>query len=312
MVYFFYGENEFELNRAVAKLRDEFLHENPADSVAKFDMTETEPDRIFAEIINVNLFAPRRFFVIKDVFANKLFVEKLSEFLSRIPAENEVILVDQKPDKRTKIFKDLVAKTTAREFKILREWELQKWLADEVDSRKVAMDAAAQGELLNLVSGEENPQPRIAMELDKFANLNCEITIEEVREMVEPNLAADTFAIFAMAVRGERENLAREIAKLKSSGENSNQLFGLIGSQLFALAVAKTAGTGGDVAKQFKIHPFQLGKMSSLAREISAADIENFARILAAADAKMKLSDENAAWRILEIALAKITKIAKN
>jgi len=311
VICFFYGENDFELNRAVAKLRGEFIRENGAEAVAKFDASETESDKVFAEIINVNLFAPRRFFVIKNVFANKLFAEKLPEFLSRIPDENDVILTDAKPDKRTKIFKDLIAKTTAREFKILREWELKKWLAGEVNSRKIIMKNEAQDELLDLLSGEENPQNRAAQELDKFANLGSEITLKKVREIVEPNLASNAFEIFNLALRGKHKKCAQELAKLRDSREDANRFLGLLASQIFALMAVVFDDGKTDLAKELKIHPFQLQKSRDVARSLGDKNqqksrVKQLAKILAEIDAKMKLSRSDEAWTLVEIALAKI------
>lgn len=309
MIHFFYGENDFEINRSTTQICDKFANENGTDSITKFDASEVEADKIFSEIVNVNLFAPRRLFVIKNAFSNKIFIEKLSDFLSRIPDENDVILLEKKPDKRTKIYKDLIKKANAKEFKILREFDLKKWLNSEVKSQKINMKSLAQNELINLLNGEENPQNKIAKELEKFALFDKEITTEKVREIIEPNLASNAFEILNLAIKNEREKCAAELKKLRESGEDTNRFLGLIASQIFALAGAIYGGE--NAAKELKIHPFQLSKMREIAQTFGDENaqknrIKKMSEIVAKADAKIKLSRADEAWIVLEVALSKM------
>jgi hypothetical protein len=87
---------------------------------------------------------------------------------------------------------------------------------------------------------------------------------------------------------------------------------GLLASQVFALAAAIVAGTSADVARELKIHPFQLSNMSSVARALGNADeqkrkIKKIAAKLADIDANMKLSRADAAWGYVEAGLGQFS-----
>jgi DNA polymerase-3 subunit delta len=307
VISFFYGENTFAMEQEIGTLQRAFTQKHTVDAVAKYDASDSDPEYIFAELVNVTLFSPQRFFVIKNVFSSKVFVEKLGDFLPRIPSEYVVILSDVKPDKRTKLFKTLRAHAEMKEFKILREWEVKKWLSDEVRRRSIAMDVAAQEELLRAVSGEENVQQRLAQELDKFSLLHGTIDAQNVREIVEANPATNAFDIFALAMRGDRAGVVREIKNLRHNGEDANRFFGLLASQVFALTGAVYGGS--DAATLLKVHPFQLSNMHELAHAIGDMSAQKkftqkLTRQLAETDAKIKLSRADEAWEVITAMLA--------
>lgn len=302
------------MRQSIEILTRKFSDQNGADSVQKIDAAEADSSKIWAELLNVSLFAPRRLFVIKNAGEDKLFWEKLNENLPRIPDETDVIFCSKKPDKRTKTFKDLVkaAGENSREFLNLKNYEMKSWLSQTARELNIQIDGGAVDELVSATAGDSaNQQARLMTELTKLATLNRAISVDDVRKFVEPNLSANAFEILNLALNSEREKAAREIEKMRNSGEDANKFLGLIASQIFALAAAVFGGenANADLAKKLKIHPFQLSSMKSLARNLSKNDVRKIARIWAETDAKMKLSRADEAWVLVEVALAKISNL---
>lgn len=307
MIYFFYGENDYEREQKIRAIRAKFTPEN----ITVLSLTDADLELVSREIFGADLFRSTKLFILKDVFANadtRAFLEDFLANLNRLPDENSIILTDTKPDKRTKIFKDLLAAATAQEFPPLKDYELKKWLAGEVATRKLSLDAAAQSELVARKLGETNPQNAIALELDKLANLTGKIDAQKIRELVDDNPATNAFEILNLALDGQREKLHAEIAKLKNSSEDPNRFLGLLTSQILALAAVIFAVP--DAAKTLKISPFQLTRARESFREIHATNREDFAknltRKLAETDAKMKLSAAEDSWILVENFLATI------
>lgn len=314
-IEFFYGDNEYEISRKIAAERARFN----LDQIKIFDVMENEPDTIFREILNIDLFATEKLFILKNIFAKKDFPALLLENISRIPDGNSLILVDEKPDKRTKKFKELIAKIDSEEFAKLKDWQLKAWLESEVNSRKILMKNVAQSELISRKLGEVDPQRAIASELDKLSSLNGEVTPARIREFVDENPAINTFEILNFAITAAsapevkireqaRAEIHSEIAKLKTSGEDPNRFMGLLASQIFAITAAVFA-KNEDVAS-LKIHPFQLNKARDSIQKISSVERTDFAKNLtmklARTDAKLKLSSADSGWILIENFLANL------
>jgi DNA polymerase III delta subunit len=237
--------------------------------------------------------------------------EKLGENFGRVPDDTDIIVIAAKPDKRTKTYKELLKLAKAREFSIPKPAELKNWLFDEVRAAGLTIDAAAASELLTITSGDNNPQARLSSEIAKFRTLGRPVDVDLVRQIVEPNLATNAFDILNLTLTGQRSEVAAELKNLRNSGEDANKFFGLLMTQVFALAAAVFVGSDAETARQLKIHPFQLSKARDLARELGdgAAGkrcVRKITKTLADTDAKMKLSHADEAWVLVEAALARI------
>jgi len=299
------------MRRQVAAVAAAFAGKNGADSVTKIDAGEIEPQNLIAEIVNINMFAPQRLIVVSGFENAKAAWEKIGENLARVPDEVDLIIATTKPDKRTKTFKDLIKVAKTREFPKLQGRSLQKWAADEAAEHKIKINPDAIDELISATSGDGDPQARLASEIAKLGTLNRPVDIELVRQIVEPNLATNAFEILDLAIAGQRRKVAEELKLLRESGEDANKFFGLLASQVFALAAAMLAGSDSEIACDLKIHPFQLSKARDLARQLASKSeqkrrVKKITHVLADTDAKIKLARADEAWTLIEVALAKL------
>jgi DNA polymerase III delta subunit len=311
MIYFYHGENEFATRRQIEAVAAKFAEQHGAEAITRLDASEIEPQSLLAEIVNINMFAPQRLVLVKNAGSSKTAWEILGENLGRVPDETDLVIMMAKPDKRTKTYKELLKIAKAREFPTLKPAELKKWLLDEAHVMGLKINAAAADELLTATGGDSNQQARLAAEIAKFQVLGRSVDVELVREVVEPNLATNAFDVLNLAIAGKRREVAAELKNLRESGEDANKFFGLLASQVFALAAATLASSDAETARNLKIHPFQLSKMRDLARELGDGSAQKrrakeITRILAETDARIKLSRADEAWALIEVALTRL------
>jgi len=306
MIYFFYGENDFALRRSADELIAKFTHEISLDAISKLDASETDAQQLIAEIVGVSLFAPQRLIVIKNVDQNREFWRILDDNLMRIEeSPNDVLLFANAPDKRTKTYKNLLKKATTREFSLLRHYEIPRWIIAESAKLNIKIQPDTAEELAVICSDD---QWRIWRELEKLAALGRVVDKKLIQEFIEPDISANAFEILNLALTGDLAQAQDELQKLRGQGEDANKFLGLLTSQLFALTGAIYGGSDSDVAKDLKIHPFQLGKMRDLARDLDRPreHVKRLTRILAETDARMKLSNSDEAWTLVGVMLGKI------
>jgi len=311
VIYFYYGENDFARLSQIEAVVTKFSEQHGAAAITRLDASATESPDLLAEIVNINLLAPRRLIIVKDADHDRKTWETLGENLLRVPDETDLIIIATKPDKRTKTFNSLLKSAKTREFSNLNPQEMKNWLRQEVQAAGLKIDAAAIDELLIITGGDSDQQARLATEIAKLRALDRSVDVDLVRQIVEPNLATNAFAILNLAIAGNRRAVTIELKNLREAGEDANKFFGLLASQIFALASAVFAGTDAETARNLKIHPFQLMKMRDLADELGDAAeqkqrVRKITQIFADTDAKMKLSRAEDAWVLIETSLAKI------
>ena len=309
MIHFLYGDNDFLIDCYVEQIRTDFLHRHRDGGVVQIDVGNVTPAAIMAQLTAVSLFTMNQLIIIKaftSIADNWTLLEKNIDY---IPETTEVILTDIKSLSKvknlaiTKTFKKLKAGgADIRKMELIKPWKMEEWLADVVKDRNLPIDKNAQRKLLELTSGSDNQQARLATELDKLGSLAEPITVDVVAKYVQPDINANAFAILEMAILGNSSDAMAMLKQLQLSGEDSNRFMGLLASQLLALTAAITGA-------KLKINPYQLSQAQKLASQLgnSNAQISKLKRIstrLAELDEQIKLSTPEDAWSRIEIALA--------
>ena len=306
VIYLYYGDNDLLRKRAVDELTTAFVAKYGADAVSQINCSDIEPQQLIAEIVNANLFAPERLLLLEDVDRNSAAWALLGDNLGRIADGTSLVVAARSPDKRTRTFKVLKSTASVKEFQPLKGRELSDWLHRELAENKIEYKSAVVDELITVTGGD---QWRLATEIAKLRTLDQVVTVELVRDYVEPNLEANAFMILERTLTGRRDLALAELSKLEQS-EDPNKFMGLLASQTFALAAAIHGSGQSDLASRLKIHPFQLAKMNDLSRRLGdaaeqKARIKQIISLLAATDVKIKLSRPAEAWSLVGIALAK-------
>ena len=305
VIFFYYGENSFAVDQQSNQQISDFTRQYGPDSLAKIDASETDTTNFVSQIVNTSLLSPRRIIILRDSDKVKSIWNSLGENLGRVPDEIDLVVIAESPDKRTKTFKDLLKTAKSKEFKPLREYELINWLKSEVSKLGQTITDGAARQLLTATSAD---QWRLSNEITKLSALNRPIDEQLVNQMVEPDLATNAFAVLEMSISGKVSQATNEVEKLRQI-EDPNKFFGLLTSQVFALAAAVFGNS--DTAKELKIHPFQLTKSNDILYKIGNIQeqktrVKQIARVMAETDAKIKLSNADQSWTLIEAVLNKI------
>jgi len=303
VIYFYYGKNDFLIRREVSLRAVAFIKTHDCEAVTRIDAGDVDPTALISEIININMFQPERLIIVRGAENVKSAWEKLGENLARVPDETTLVIAAVNPDKRTKTFKDLQKIAETREFQDLKPYEMKKFVLDEANLRHVDIKPNAADRLIELTTNDENQAARIAGEIVKLSALDRIVDVDLIEKMVEPDIAGNAFLILEKALSGRRDDVKAEITILRRSGESANRFFGLLMSQIFALSGAVFCDD--NAASELKINPFQLRNAYDMARRIGdrAEQQKRVRKIvgqMAETDAKMKLSNDDNAWVLVE------------
>lgn len=300
MLTFLIGENSFEVERTLSNIVDEY-----SGDVERIDGSQLTVDRLPDLFMGQSLFSNKRLIVIKNSSVSGVVWAKLADYLEAELASH-IVVVEPKPDKRTKTYKLLREYADTKEFPVWGERDThraEEWATNEARARNIAVDQAA---IRALVARTGVDQWRLHHALEKLAVLDS-VSVETVESTIENNPSDNVFQLFETALNGNMKRLQSMIHVLKQT-EDAYMVFGLLSGQAFQLtALVVGSEPSAVVAKDLGAHPFVLSKLAPYAKRLSQSDARNIISIFAECDDAMKSSATDP-WLLVERALLKISR----
>jgi DNA polymerase-3 subunit delta len=302
VIYLFVGENSFEVEREIARQIADFdgeIEKHDGESLVIADLQDL--------LQGQTLFSDKRLIIIKHLSENKAVWEILASRIESMSSDIDLLLIEPKPDKRTKAYKDIVKHATLKDFPAWTHRDTNqavRWVADEAKNRGVGLTDKHARHLVQRVGFD---QWRLHHAIEKLS-LAGDVSIEVIDELIEANPDENIFALLDTALRGDAKGIQDSIANLKLSND-AYQTFGLLSSQILQLsALALTDKPSDEVAKDIGAHPFVLSKLAQYAARLSKTEVKEFIAEAAETDMLMKSSGLDP-WLHVEQLLIKIARI---
>jgi len=273
------------------------------DDVERVDGGELTPEKLPDLLAGVTLFSSKRLIILKNTSSNKAVWVTLGEWLEK-GIDNNVIVVEPNPDKRTKTYRWLEKHAEMFAAKELQPREALAWVQQKAKQLKLDMSVPIAQFFVDYIGTD---QWRLASELEKLALSQKTISEDLICELIEPTPQATSFELLDAAFAGQHDRLERLLATVARQ-EDPYMFFGLLSGQVYAVALMKTAGHNQPdvIAKATGVHPFVLRKVSSLARNLSLAEVKRMIAELAELDANMKLRPTEP-WTQIQAMLLRLT-----
>lgn len=282
MITLLTGENNFEVTRALDATIAAF-----DGMVERVDGSGLETKQLPDLLMGGTLFADKRLVVIKGMSENKSVWGELIEWLPRVSDDVHLVLIETKPDKRTKTYKDIAKLATVKEFGAWTDRDRQQaaaWAIEEAVRQGVSLDNKSAHALVDRVGVD---QWQLFHAIEKLALLDT-VTPDTIAEIIDANPAENVFNLLDAALRGNRQRVVEMLRTLEQT-DDPYMVFGLLSSQVFQLAaLAVSDKPSNDVAKDIGAHPFALSKLSPYANTVGRAGAKRIVTQFADADTAMK------------------------
>jgi DNA polymerase-3 subunit delta len=302
MITLLIGENSFEVQRMVQKTIGAFNGE-----VERVDGSELEMRQLPDLLMGATLFANKRLVVVKNLSENKALWTILDDWILRVSDDIHLILIESKPDKRTKTYKNLQKNATTHELKLWTDRDAsqaERWVIDEAKALKFELDKKSAHALVNRVGVD---QWLLYQALEKLAVVD-NVSPQVIEELIDAIPMENVFNLFEAALSRDALRVKQMIKNLETI-EDPYRLFGLLSGQVFQLAtLAVAGGSSAEVAKDLGAHPFALSKLAPHAKKIGKPGVKKIIAAVVEADSGMKTSATEP-WLLIERALVKIAYI---
>ena len=303
MIYVFFGENEFSKRQKVDEvLGDRIARRRDGEELTIGDLREL--------LTGQTLFGGEEPIIITDLSQNSDVWAVFPEIAGL--ADETVILLETKLDKRTKTYKNLAKNATVQECASLGERqrpELVKWAIDRTKERGTKLTKKQIETLVDRLGYDQ-------LRLDNlFAQLSLldEVTDDLIDQLVPLAKSESVFELLDATIRSDVSSIHRIISYLEmtSGDDGAYQTIGLLASQAMnLLALVLSNIDAQKVAQDFGVHPYALRQLSPLARQLDKIAALRICRILLQADMQMKTTGVEP-WLLVETALMKIAKLKK-
>lgn len=298
MITLLVGDNDFEKERTLVGIIS-----SSKSRVEKYDGTTLDVSRLPDLLMGTTLFDDKRLIVIKNLSENSSVWTKLGDMIESVPSDTNLILVEQKPDKRSSAYKKLqkVANIVDHENLDGRDANrLVDWLKKEAKQMGLELDTKLATFIVNRVGFD---QWQLFHALEKLSFVK-QVTSEVIESVIDANPTENVFNLLETSIKGNRTKLAEMLRVLELS-EDPHRLFSLLSTQAFQLAAVFSADESSNITSDFGIHPFVVGKFKALSRGRKRGEMKKIVEIFACADDDMKISKAEP-WLLIEQALLKV------
>ena len=314
MIYLIVGTNAYRVQHELQQLVKS-LGVRPE----KIDAASLDLNKLADTVRGLNLFQERRLIIVEHLSERKDLWDKLGEWASGIAVETYLVLIEPRPDKRTKTFKILQKTAKLVEAMPLTDRQrpaAEKWLLDYASEHSVKLTKTqASNMVARAIVADEKSR---SAEVDQLqlahavAALKNTVKIDDaaIATVLPPAREFSVFDIIELAVCGKTANLRSALDELRRSDDvyKVAPLVWSQWSQLVLLAKAEVASTSDTI--DLGIHPFVAKKLRPLARQLSPKDLAELTELAAERDYQMKTSSVDP-WAALEDFLFRVASRQK-
>lgn len=293
------GENSFENERVLRSITAAF-----GGTAQRVDGSTLDTKQLPDLLMGMSLFAEKRLVIIRGLSENKALWADFDDWIARVSPDIHLVLVELKPDKRTKTYKDLLKAAEVHESKPWTERDgsaAEQWAAKEASTLGFELDKKCARLLVQRVGVD---QWLLYQALEKLVVAEA-VTPEIIEEIIEPNPTENVFLLFESALKGDAKKIKKMLATLEVT-EDAYRLLGLLSGQAVQLAVlAVSDAPSASVAKDMGVHPYALSKLAPAAKRLGRSGGKKVVAAFAEADEASKSSAADP-WLLVERALIKV------
>lgn len=311
MNYLITGENIYKRREALKKI-------TAATQLApeRYDGQELTENQLADCIAGGTLFSAQRLVIINELSVNKQLWDKMAEWLNRISQDTTLVLIEPKPDRRTRAYKTL---SKAFTLVVAEHWtdrqlgEAMRWLADLAKQNDVKLTP---DQLQQIISRSMMPGDRPgAYIIDQQVLANSMETLSLLDKVGDDSIDAvlpasnldNVFELLDAALSGNKSRINELMANLHATADPYMTL-GFVMSQWAQLVALRVSGEQPDIlAARIGVSSFVIKKLQKHANAMAYPRLKELTELLARLDVQSKTTGADP-WSLLARFVGELAK----
>jgi DNA polymerase-3 subunit delta len=280
------GNNSFLIEQYISDRVEQFNLEHSQWGIERINVSDIECSEIISKISSVSIFSDTRLLILYDIAQNNQFIDCLDELLVNLN-NNELIIVEPKLDGRSKLYKKLQASTNFKQLNQLSFPALINWIMEYVKSKQGTISRSDAEYLIGRIGLN---QLLCYQELNKLIIYNPHIDQVSIDLLVIAQPKSTIFDLVKFAFNHNHKRVNYLYQELRTNGEDSSKIIGLLAWQLHLLATIKTASTKSisNIASDLGANPKTISETKNIAQSISFSELRQIIYRLLDIDDKSK------------------------
>lgn len=281
------GENWFGVTQESSRLIADFSRQHGQFAVEQFDGEDSSFDTMQAAVESSPFLTAKKLVVLRSPSVNKEFTDKVEQLIGAVQESTDLLILEQRLDKRTSYYKYIKTKLDPVEFNPLDDSALVKWLIAR--SRELGGELSP-GNARYLLERVGLDQYLLSNDLDKLLAHNPQVTQATIDLLCEPAPQSTVFQLLEAAFGGRLSNTLELYQEQRSLKVEPQQIVAMVIWQLYILVLVKFADGRDDatIAKDSRLNPFVVRKSRALANKFTGQQLKSLVRSVLKLDTDLK------------------------
>lgn len=279
--------NSFLVHQELERRKQEYLAKYNSMGLVCLDGYDDNYERFCEALESTSLLSEKQLVVLRNPSNNKEFAAHLDSLLTRVLDDTDVIIVEDKIDKRQAYYKMLKKSTDLMEFQDIEENDLDEWLASTVRQAAGTISLADARYLVDRVGAN---QQRLSQEITKLLQYNTTINQTSIDLLTEPTPQSTIFQLLDAAFAGNTKRAIMLYDEQRRQKVEAPRIIAMISWQLHLLALVKNAGQRSlsKIAKDANVKTFAVNKSAPITARINKQFLQKLIRRTAEIDIALK------------------------
>jgi DNA polymerase-3 subunit delta len=314
-VYLIVGEEGYTANELARAVREAVLRDGvPGLNDDQFQAHEIDVDGVLSAAKTLPMLAKRRFVSVRGIerweSRDAKALERLTDYFERPVASTTLVLVASKLDKRRRFFTAARSRGFVFECAPLAGNELCSWVARRVEERGVAIEAGAEGLIVELAGPALAPVADAVERLCLFVGPAGTIDEEAVLGCLIRLRTTSVWELVGAVGRRDAGKALAALADVFDPQDRGLRLLGVLAwsaRQLLRFQAATVSGaTPAEAARAAGAPPFKARELAQQVRATPRDQLERWVEVLAALDLALKGGDRRPPRAVLEDAILRM------
>ncbi len=303
------GNDYFELKKYVSKIESDFIKENGDLSVFKIFIDDDNPVNVLDKITTSSLFSSINLYLIYIPIINIEITDFLDKLLVNQPIANEVFLIIDKINDKSKLLKDLKSKTNLLTFDLNKNFNAVNWILQYVKSNSGDIELNTAKYLKDNVS--KNKQ-QLSKEIDKLLAYNQKITIDSINLLCDLSLDANVFNMIRAIFNSKPKEAIDTYRVLRLLNEPFLKIVATLTWAIYMISIIKSSNKNiSELSKQTKLNTNSLSSFKNFSDKISKQDLRKITSKLLEIENKSKSTNFDADQAI-ELFFVEVSRYGSN